>query len=77
MKTPRWFLKRNLIAYLIYPLSGLYYLGSRFVFNFRKLHQYSSKRPVICFGNILSGGVGKTPIVRNVAKFFDAPVGMR
>lgn len=77
MKTPRWFLKRNLIAYLIYPLSGLYYLGSRFVFNFRKLHQYSSKRPVICFGNILSGGVGKTPIVRNVAKFFDAPVVMR
>ena len=43
----------------------------------RKKNEYISRRPVICFGNILSGGVGKTPIVRNVAKFFDAPVIMR
>ena len=77
MKTPRWFLKRNFIACLLYPLGGIYYLMSRMVFKLRKLRQYSSARPVICFGNILSGGVGKTPIVRNVAKFFDAPVVMR
>ena len=43
----------------------------------RKERQYVSKRPVICFGNILSGGVGKTPIVRQVAKYFDSPVVMR
>ena len=77
MKTPKWFLKRNLISWLLCPLSLFYLVGSKIVFNFRKMREYSSRRPVICFGNILSGGVGKTPIVRQVAKFFDAPVVMR
>ena len=77
MKTPHWFLKRTIVSYLLWPLSGLYLLGSNIVFSFRKLHEYKSHRPIICFGNILSGGVGKTPIVRTVAKFFDAPVVMR
>lgn len=77
MKTPRWFLKRTIVSYLLWPLSGLYLLGSNIVFRFRKIHEYKSRRPIICFGNVLSGGVGKTPIVRTVAKFFDAPVVMR
>ena len=77
MKTPKWFLKRNIISYALCPLSLFYHVGSRLVFNMRKRHEYISRRPVICFGNILAGGVGKTPIVRNVAKWFDAPVVMR
>ena len=77
MKTPKWFLKKNIISLALCPLSLFYLMGSKFVFNIRKLREYASRRPVICFGNILSGGVGKTPIVRNVAKFFDAPVVMR
>jgi len=77
MKTPRWFLKKRLMAYLLCPLSLFYLFGSRVVFNFRKRREYISRRPVICFGNILSGGVGKTPVVRMVAKFFDSPVVMR
>lgn len=77
MKTPRWFLKRNLVSLMLVPFSGPYYMVSRMVFNIRKKHEYISRRPVICFGNILSGGVGKTPIVRQVSKFFDAPVVMR
>jgi len=77
MKTPKWFLKRNLISWSLCPLSLFYFIGSRLIFNFRKNHEYVSRRPIICFGNILSGGVGKTPIVRNVAKVFDAPVVMR
>ena len=77
MKTPRWFLKKGLMAYLLCPLSLFYLIGSKLVFNLRKKREYVSRRPVICFGNILSGGVGKTPIVRQIAKFFDAPVVMR
>ena len=77
MKTPRWFLRRNLIAYMLYPLTVFYYAVSRCVFKLRGRHPYVSRRPIICFGNILSGGVGKTPVVREVAKFFDAPVVMR
>ena len=77
MKTPRWFLKRNLISYALYPITLFYYIASRLVFNIRKRRELKSRRPIICFGNILSGGVGKTPVVRQVAKFFDAPVVMR
>lgn len=77
MKTPNWFLKKNITSYALLPFSFFYLMASRFVFNIRKKHEYISRRPIICFGNILSGGVGKTPIVRNVAKFFDAPVVMR
>lgn len=77
MKTPRWFLKKRLMAYLLCPLSLFYLIGSKIVFNLRKTHEYVSRRPIICLGNILSGGVGKTPVVRTVAKFFDAPVVMR
>ena len=77
MKTPRWFLKRNLMSYLLWPVSVLYYIGSCIVFKLRKAREYKSRRPIICFGNILSGGVGKTPIVRTVAKVFDSPVVMR
>jgi len=77
MKTPKWFLKRNLLAYLLTVFSLFYMVVSRVVFNYRKRRQFISKRPIICFGNILAGGVGKTPIVRQVAKFLDAPVVMR
>lgn len=77
MKTPDWFLKKDFVSCALWPLSVIYYLFSSLVFNVRKCNQYKSQRPVICFGNILAGGVGKTPIVRNVAKFFDAPVVMR
>lgn len=77
MKTPKWFLRRGIMAYLLLPLSLFYLIGSKTVFKLRKLREYKSNRPIICFGNILSGGVGKTPVVRQVAKFFDAPVVMR
>ena len=77
MKTPHWFLKRNLIAFGLWPASLGYYCVSKFVFLLRRQNQYVSRRPLVCFGNILSGGVGKTPMVRNVARLFDAPVVMR
>ena len=77
MKTPKWFLKKNLVSWMLYPLSFLYLIGSKTVFYMRKKHEYVSRRPIVCFGNILSGGVGKTPIVRNVSKFLDSPVVMR
>ena len=77
MKTPNWFLKRNFIAWLLLPLSFLYFIASRKVFIFRSFWQKSSKIPVICVGGLLAGGVGKTPIVREIAKKFGSAVVMR
>ena len=33
MKTPKWFLKKNLFAILLLPVSWVYYLFSRIVFD--------------------------------------------
>ena len=77
MKTPYWFLKKTPMALILWPLSIMYYGVSRLVFKIKGMHPYKSNRPVICVGNILAGGVGKTPIVREIATFFDSPVVMR
>lgn len=80
MKTPNWFLKKNIIAYALWPLSILYYLISKTVYRSRSeiRDPRSEIGPVvICIGNIFAGGVGKTPIVRLIAGYFHIPVVMR
>ena len=77
MKTPWWFLHKTLLAVLLLPVSLIYFFISRAVFLVRKIGAYKSRRKIICIGNILAGGVGKTPVVRAVAEFLDAPVVMR
>lgn len=77
MKTPKWFLKKNLITFLLLPVSWVYYIFSRLVYHVRKGGALKSRRKIICVGNILAGGVGKTPIVKQIANYFDAPVVMR
>ena len=77
MKTPKWFLKKSMVACLLLPFSVMYYIISKIVYYCRRLNQKKSKRPVICVGNIFAGGVGKTPIVREIAKYLKSPVIMR
>jgi tetraacyldisaccharide 4'-kinase len=84
MKTPGWFLKRNFVAFMLWPLSMIYLLSHKIVYFCRDavmLHSSSRTRrqrvPTICVGNIFAGGVGKTPIVREIAKYLNAPVVMR
>lgn len=77
MKTPWWFMHKTLMAIILLPVAVMYYFVSRIVYNVRGLHMYKSRRPVVCVGNILAGGVGKTPIVRAIATYFDSPVVMR
>jgi len=77
MKTPWWFMHKTPLAIILLPVSWFYYFISRVVYWFRGWHPYKSRRPVICVGNILAGGVGKTPVVRAIATYLDAPVVMR
>ncbi len=77
MKTPYWFERKTLVTWLLLPVAFLYYLVGRVVYKIRETKAYKSRRPVICVGNILAGGVGKTPVVRAIAMHFDAPVVMR
>ena len=77
MKTPKWFLKKSPIALALIPVSWAYYIFSRIVYMLRKGGVLKSRRKIVCVGNILAGGVGKTPIVKQIAQYFDAPVVMR
>ncbi len=77
MKTPWWFLHKTPIAFLLWPVSIIYRVVARGVYMVRKFGAYNSRRPIICVGNIFAGGVGKTPIVRAIATYLDAPIVMR
>ena len=77
MKTPWWFLRKTPLSFILWPIGWLYYLIGRVVFVLRSIRPLKSRRKIICVGNILAGGVGKTPIVRQIATRLDAPVVMR
>ncbi|MBR5153684.1 MAG: tetraacyldisaccharide 4'-kinase [Alphaproteobacteria bacterium] len=77
MKTPWWFLTKNPVAILLLPVSWVYFFVGRIVFLFRKIKPIKSKRKIICVGNVLAGGVGKTPVVRAIANHIGAVVVMR
>ena len=77
MKTPYWFRHHDALALALLPFSCLYFLVNKVVMKMRARNPLVSRRKIICVGNILAGGVGKTPIVRQIAEFLDAPVVMR
>ncbi|MBN8522066.1 MAG: tetraacyldisaccharide 4'-kinase [Alphaproteobacteria bacterium] len=61
-KTPNfWGHKKSVWASILSPLSCLYLAGHRL--NVKRQKSYTSSLPVICVGNIVAGGSGKTPAV--------------
>lgn len=67
MKTPDfWYQDKNFPALLLSPLSRLY---TEFARKHRKASRPSKiSAPVICVGNIVAGGAGKTPTALALAK---------
>ena len=59
IRTPDFWMKRNIISYLLLPLSAVYFVGFFLISFFAKKQKIS--KPVICIGNLVAGGSGKTP----------------
>lgn len=66
LKTPKFWLKRTAISYALLPFSAIYYA----IFLLRKKFSNPQKiaKPVICVGNIIAGGSGKTPTAMALGK---------
>ena len=66
MKAPHFWNQKNILSSLLIPAAWLYRLAGWL----RALivRPYRSSLPVICVGNITSGGTGKTPVTAYLAK---------
>lgn len=59
LKTPKFWTKKNPISCALLPLSFLYLIIFTIKTFFTK--SYKITKPVICIGNLIAGGAGKTP----------------
>jgi len=66
IRTPSFWIKKNLISYLLLPLSAVYFLGLIIIRLTSKKKKIS--KPVICIGNLIAGGSGKTPTAIAIGK---------
>lgn len=68
LKAPKfWYLKKNtVLSRSLYPLSLLFRLGTKF----RNIisHTNNFAFPIICIGNIVVGGAGKTPVAIKIGE---------
>lgn len=69
LKTPKFWTKINLFSIALLPLSLLYFIGFSLVKFFTKTEKIS--KPVICIGNLIAGGSGKTPTAIAVGKILN------
>jgi tetraacyldisaccharide 4'-kinase len=67
---PKFWQKKNLISFLLYPFSILYSLITSVVSYIPTSNIYIPRAKVIRVGNITMGGAGKTPVVIALAKLF-------
>lgn len=66
LRTPNFWTKKNIFSFALLPLSFIYFLGFSLAKFFSKTEKIS--KPVICIGNIIAGGAGKTPTAIAVGK---------
>ena len=69
MKTPKfWYKSKTIYKYILLPLSYIWLLGSFLNKITKKPIRFNV--PVICVGNLIAGGGGKTPLTILIATFF-------
>lgn len=72
---PKYFYKQNFVSKLLRVFSFFYLLGFYTIGLLHKLSFKSKKhlgKHVICIGNVVSGGSGKTPICIEIGKYLNA-----
>ena len=70
IKAPRfWYIKNHIFSIFLSPLSLLYNLGHKIYYRLRSEIKISI--PTICVGNLVVGGVGKTPVVIELRKLLE------
>lgn len=69
LKSPEFWQKDNtFISKLLSPFGAIYAWIQRL--RQKRAKAYRSKIPVVCIGNLVMGGVGKTPLAVSVAEYF-------
>ena len=69
MRTPsHWYKEHSLLSSLLQPLSYLWITLSFLRKTFKKKYYFNT--PIICVGNVIAGGGGKTPLVIEICKYY-------
>ncbi len=66
LKTPNFWTKKNIISVALLPLSAIYFCAFSLARIFANPQKIS--KPVICVGNLIAGGSGKTPTAIAIGK---------
>ena len=61
IKAPLFWKKKSIISFFLLPFSFFYYLGY-LIYRLSK-KEVEIGKPILCIGNIVIGGAGKTPLV--------------
>lgn len=69
LKTPNFWTKKNLASFIMLPFSFVYFTGFWIVKTFSRPQKIS--KPIICIGNLIAGGAGKTPTALAVGKILN------
>lgn len=70
MRAPKFWFQDNWMARALTPLSVLWNWGAEY--RQSGIETFRPEVPVICIGNIVAGGTGKTPVVLELAKRLQA-----
>lgn len=71
MKAPAfWFKPKGFLAFTLWPFSVLYEIGGNIMRS--KIAPVQLPIPVICVGNVVAGGAGKTPVALHIGKLLKA-----
>lgn len=65
MRSPKFWAYRSIVSWFLSPIGSAF--GYAAALRARCVHSFQINHPVICVGNLVAGGAGKTPIAISIA----------